>query len=101
VLGLMFRFRVTPDGGQPFEATALSRDVVRWEALPAGPGRSRFVGQLQATPRMTDLAELAWCASVRQELTELSLKDFLKSVDVTPLPTEEEGDGLDPSHPEA
>lgn len=97
----MFRFRVTPDGQESYEAEAKSRDVVRWEAM----GRGRYIGQLEKAPRMTDLAELAWCASVRLGLYHGSVKDFLASVDVDPLPAEEpdeeeeETGGLDPTNP--
>jgi hypothetical protein len=85
----MFRFRVEPDGGQPYEVDGKSRDVVRWEAM----GRGRFIGQLEREPKMTDLAELAWCASVRCGLYQGSVKEFLSSVDVTPMPPERDDDG--------
>ncbi len=96
----MFRFRVSPDGAEPFEVEGKSRDVVRWEAM----GRGRHIGQLESAPKMTDLAELAWCAAVRNGLYTGSVKDFLASCDVDALAPEtdddgEERDSLDPSRP--
>lgn len=99
----MFRFRVEIEDGKTYEAEAKARDVVRWENLPRSPGREpRFVGQLQSAPSLTALTELAWCASQRLDLTDLSLKDFLRRADVTGLPALEEtedGEELDPTRP--
>lgn len=104
----MFRFRVEltdAEGvrGKTYEAEAKARDVVRWENLPRSAGREpRFVGQLQSAPSLTALTELAWCASQRLDLVELSLKDFLRQADVTGLASEEESEGdegLDPTRP--
>jgi hypothetical protein len=97
----MFSFRVEPDGGESYVAEAKSRDVVRWEAM----GRGRSIGQLERDARMTDLAELAWCASVRLGLFSGSVKEFLAATDVVPLPPEEAeeedaetGDPTRPAH---
>jgi hypothetical protein len=102
----MFRFKVVPDDRPAFEVEGKARDVVRWEALPAGPRVRRHLGQLESEPSMTALTELAWCAATRQNLYDGALKHFMATCDVTGVPAEQdddgeaeqgEVDGLDPS----
>lgn len=100
----MFRLKVEPDGGEPFEVEAKSRDVVRWEKLPPERGAPpRNVGRLESAARMTDLTELAWCAAERRGLTSLSLKEFLDQVDVDAVRAVVDDDGVavgsDPTQP--
>jgi hypothetical protein len=94
----VIRYRLTPDEGdhlgEPFEIEADSRDVIAWERRKAG----RHLGMIQATPRMSDLAELAWLACQRQKRWTGDLADFTASVIVLPLgddaTEDEDDDGL-------
>lgn len=93
----MIRFRIEPDGEDPIEVEAGSRDIVKWEIRKNG----RHLGMLQATPRMTDLVELAWLAAQRTKDWQGDLSDFRLYVEVTPLAEvvddEADADLLDPT----
>ena len=83
----MFRFTVKPDGAEPYEVEATSRDVVRWEAM----GRGRTLGQLSKDPSMTHLTELAYLAAARSGEFDGDVKAFRAVVDVE-LHAEDEDD---------
>jgi hypothetical protein len=93
----MIRFKLTPDAGEERILVADSRDVIAWETRKAG----RHLGMIQATPRMTDLSEVAWLAARRQKFYEGDLSDFRTDVAVRPLAEEtddeDEAGLLDPS----
>ncbi len=91
----MISYRLTPEDGEPFQITADSRDVIAWESRKAG----RHLGMIQATPRMTDLAELAWLAATRQKRWTGDLSDFRTGVVVLPLGEQDTDEAglLDPS----
>jgi hypothetical protein len=100
----MIRFKVEPDGagerGEPtsFEVEAGSRDIIEWEVRKQG----RHLGMLQATPRMTDLVELAWLTCRRTKEWTGDLSDFRRYVEVTPLAQPDDGEAddlLDPTQP--
>jgi hypothetical protein len=74
----MFTFTVEPDNGDPYEVTAKSRDLVRWEKL--GGGRS--LGKFEHNASMAWITEIAHVASVRQGLYSGSRDSFLTEVDV-------------------
>ena len=87
----MFDFKIIPDGGEPFEVSAKSRDIVQWER--------RFrsnLGRLQQTMSMSGLTELAFVAAQRQGLFQGDYKSFEDSVDLDLL-----GDDEDESESEA
>jgi len=93
----MFTFTVTPDDGDPYDVTAGSRDVLRWERTTKG----KTVGSLSdaATLRMEDLFKLAWVASTRFGLYTGSLADFESTVDVEMKDDEDEGPDPTPPTP--
>ncbi len=93
----MFTFKVTPDGGEPYQVVAGSRDLRMWEK--AGPNRS--IGKLLADMRMSALYEVAHIAARRQQLFTGTLDDFGNTCELT-LPQEydtEYDDGEGPSDP--
>jgi hypothetical protein len=65
----MFTFRIEPDGGEAFQVTAKSRDLVRWEqgvGLPGRPaGRPRSLASVQQDMSMSALSEIAFVAARR------------------------------------
>lgn len=86
----MFEFKVIPDGGEPYELTATSRDVYTWERISKG----RNLRTLRDGIAMADLYELAWIAARRQGLTSA---DTLRAFsDCTDLEFEEEEDQEEP-----
>lgn len=74
----MFTFTVVPDNGEPFQATATSRDVVIWEKL----GKGRSMSRVAQEPTMGDLYSLAHVAARRLQLFTGTLEEFEHSVDI-------------------
>lgn len=94
----MIEFTVQPDGGEKYEVTATSRDIVVWEKRTAsGKGGPRSFAQLMSDLRMTDMYIIAHVASKRLGLFEGSQADFEQGVDLE-FDIEEEPD---PTPPEA
>lgn len=91
----MFTFTVKPDGGEPFEVEATSRDIVRWE----GMNRKNSVGSLTEDMRMTDLTDLAWVAADRRGLTDLDVREFRAGVDIDFEKTDADDDEDDEAGP--
>lgn len=81
----MFKFKVTPDEGEPFEVTATTRDIAKWEKTTRGAS----LHQLENEYRMTDLYAVAFYAAVRHGLYDGSLKDFESGADLEVLDDEE------------
>lgn len=87
----MFDFKVTPDGGEPFEVHAGSRDVLQWEKTTKGAS----FGNLADGLKLTDMYKIAHIAAKRQGLYTGSLADFETSVELDFDETEEP----DPTRP--
>jgi hypothetical protein len=87
----MFTFTITPDGGDKFEVTAGTRDVLKWERTTKGAS----LGQLKEGVKLGDLYKIAHIAAVRQQQFTGSLADF---EDTCELEFEEE-DEPDPTQP--
>lgn len=81
----MFRFKVVPDDGDPYEVTATTRDIAKWERT----NRGASLHGLQSDMKTVDLYKIAHNAVVRQGLYEGSLKDFEDSADLDILDDEE------------
>lgn len=81
----MITFTVRPDGGEPYELTAGSRDVLQWERTTKGKSAATLGD-------MADMYKVAWLAAKRQGLYDGSLQDFETTVD---LETEGDEDGSD------
>lgn len=73
----MFKFTVKPDDGDPYTATATSRDVVSWEKTT----KNRSLADL-SEPKMADLYGLAHVAVRRLGLFDGDRQEFERSVDL-------------------
>lgn len=87
----MFRFKVMPDAGEPFEVTATTRDIAKWERTTKGAS----LAGLQSDLRAVDLYKVAFHAVTRQGLYSGALKDFEDSVDLDVL--DDDQDEPDPT----
>lgn len=87
-------FEITPDGDKPFEVTATSRDLAKWESM----GKSRSVASFAAGgASIQDLYQIAWLAIWRRhEAGELELPegvtDWRTLRDTCDFVTDEEDD---------
>jgi hypothetical protein len=84
----MMTFKVIPDGGEPYQVTAHSRDVLVWEKS----GKGRTFSQLADHLSMTDMYGLAYTAARRQGMSTGTLQDFEQSVDMMPVDVDGEDD---------
>lgn len=91
----MIDFKVEPDGGEPFELKAGTRDALVWERTSKG---NKSFTDLLASMNMVDLYHLAHIAAKRQGLYAGSLKEFEESCE---LHFDEEVDDPDPTQPAA
>lgn len=89
----MFRMRVTPDGGEPYDLVAEARDILAWEKT----GRDRSFGEFLQRLRMTEIYALAHVAAKRQGRFDGPLAMFENDVDVLPLPDKDDEDEPDPT----
>ncbi len=87
----MFDFKVTPDGGEQFELTAGSRDVLQWEKTTKGAS----FGSIAEGLRITDLYKIAWISAKRQNLFDGTLAEFEGGVGLE----FEENEEPDPTQP--
>ncbi|MCW6008504.1 hypothetical protein K1W54_28765 [Micromonospora sp. CPCC 205371] len=87
----MFDFKITPDGLEPFEVTAGSRDVLKWERTTKGASFKGIAEDL----KMTDMYKVAWIAAKRQGLYEGTLAEFEDDCEID----FEETDEPDPTRP--
>lgn len=96
----MQKFKVTPDGQEPFSVTAGSRDISKWERITKGAS----YGQLAENMRMADLEVIAWVAAQRQGLYDGTLADFRANVEIATVDrpaVDDEDDDEDPTQPAA
>lgn len=82
---MLYHFRITPEGKEPFEVNSTTRDILAWEEEK--PGRS--VSQL-ANPHMADLYGIAHAASRREGLFTGSFQEFKANCDLDVLGPQEE-----------
>jgi hypothetical protein len=90
----MMTFKVIPDGGEPYQVTAHSRDVLVWEKS----GKGRTFSQLADHLSMTDMYGLAFVAARRQGMFSGTLQDFEQSADMMPVDVDEDDEDPDPTH---
>ncbi|HEY3516613.1 MAG TPA: hypothetical protein VGL98_06155 [Gammaproteobacteria bacterium] len=81
----MFRFKVMPDDGEPYEVTATTRDIAKWERTTKGAS----LAGLQRDMKVTDLYRVAHFACERQGLYDGTAKDFENDVDLDILDADE------------
>jgi hypothetical protein len=91
----MMTFKVSPDGGDPWQVVAESRDVLAWEKALKG----RSFNDLATNPTMAGLYGLAYAASRRQGLWEGTIQEFEASVDLQMVDDEEDEQEVDPTRP--
>lgn len=87
----MFRVKIIPDGGDPFEVVAGTRDIAKWEKTTKGATFAAF----QADQRITDLYIITFHALVRQSLWDGTLADLLDTCDLDLI--DEDGEEADPT----
>jgi hypothetical protein len=75
----MITLKVTPDGGESYEVTATSRDVLVWEKTTKG--NKSFVDLVQS-PNLVDLFKVAHIASWRQGLFTGNFQEFEATCEV-------------------
>lgn len=80
----MFRFRVWPDGGDPYEVDSTMRDVIRWERTTKT--KATGLKHLQETLYTADLVKICYLASVRHGLFTGTAAEFEDQCDWTVLP---------------
>jgi hypothetical protein len=84
----MIRLKIMPDSAEPFEVTATTRDIVKWEKTTKGATFAAF----QAEQKITDLYKIAFYAALRHGLYTGTLADFEDGVDLDILDDEDEPD---------
>jgi hypothetical protein len=83
-------FKIVPDGGEPYEVTATTRDILNWEKVTKGASLKQLMEELHAA----DLYKVAHFASKRTQLFTGTLQEFEATCDLEfELDTEE----LDPT----
>lgn len=75
---LSFTFRVEPDGGEPFEVVARSRDIRHWEKITRGAS----ITKISESPSMGDFYSLAYATAQRQGRFTGTLDDFENTCDL-------------------
>lgn len=91
---LEFNFTVAPDGAEPFEVTAKSRDLAHWERQFKGVS----IDRLANNPTVNDLESLAWVTSSRRGVFQGNLNEFREQCDFDMLDADEdEDDGAGPT----
>lgn len=88
----MFTITVRPDGQEPFEVTATTRDVLNWEKV----GKDNNIAKLQAQQSVVDMYSIAHFACKRQQLFTGTLAEFEQNVDID-FDDDGQEDGADPT----
>lgn len=86
----LFTFTIHPDGGEPYELEATSRDVLNWERT----GKNASLKRLMEDLHLADLYQVAYFAATRQGRFTGTRADFESGVDLT---FEVEDSDADPS----
>lgn len=84
----MLRLKIMPDDGDPFEVTATTRDIAKWEKTTKGASFAGF----QAEQKITDLYRIAFHAATRQGLYVGNLAAFEDGVDLDILDSDEDAE---------
>lgn len=89
----MIRFKVVPDGAEPYEVTATTRDIAKWEKTSKGAS----FASLEADQKITDLYKIAYWASLRQGFWHGTLTEFETDTDLDLLSDDDEDGEPDPT----
>ncbi len=84
-MSALVRFKITPEGGDPYTVEVFSRDVLMWEKT----GRDRSYAALMKQQDMVPLYALAYVASRRAGLYTGTQADFEETCDLEMAPDEE------------
>jgi hypothetical protein len=87
----VLNLKIMPDGAEPYEVTATTRDIAKWEKTTKGATFAAF----QAEQKITDLYRIAFHAAVRRGLYTGTLADFEDGVDLDIL--DDDQDEPDPT----
>lgn len=90
---VLIRFKVTPDGGEPFEVACTSRDVLMWERR----AHANSYARLQSQQDMAPMYEIAHVAARRLGLFEGDLPTFEATCDLEAREADEAD--VDPTKP--
>jgi hypothetical protein len=90
----MMEIRVVPDGGEPYDLTITSRDILAWEKVHKGMTFAKF----QENINMGHLYDLAHRAATRTRVFSGNLRDFEESHDIDFLEDEEDSGSADPTN---
>jgi len=74
----VFTFTIKPDGGEPFEIEASTRDILVWEKA----GRDRSMSRLVNDMHMADVYQVAHIAARRLQMFTGPLDEFEKTCDL-------------------
>lgn len=88
----MIRFTIMPDGVEPFDVVASTRDIARWEKVTKGAS----FAALENDKKVSDLYKIAFHASVRQGFWTGTLAEFEQDVDLD-FPEDDEDGEADPT----
>lgn len=89
----MIDFTIKPDGGEPYEVKAGTRDVLLWEKTSKGRSFAHLMNDL----RMQDMYKLAHIAAKRQGMFTGPLDDFESTCELS----FEEAEEVNPTQREA
>lgn len=89
----MFTITVRPDGGEPFEVVATSRDVVNWERVTKGAS----ITKLRDAATYTDVYRIAHFAVQRTQQWAGTLDEFMATCDIE-FEHEDEPDPTNAAH---
>lgn len=81
----MLTLKIMPDGDEPYELVATTRDIAKWERTTKGASFHGF----QADMHVKDVYAVAYHAATRQQKFSGSLADFMDSVDFDILDDDE------------
>ncbi|MFF5992581.1 hypothetical protein [Prauserella flavalba] len=89
----MIDFKIRPDGGEPYEVKATTRDILNWEKTTKGASLKQLMENLHTA----DLYKVAFFAATRAGKFTGVLQDFELSVDLD-FEIEEEKDPTQSAH---
>lgn len=89
--------KVTPEGGETYDLTIKSRDILAWERVTKG----MTFAKLQQELNMAHVYNLAWRAASRTRVFSGTLAEFEESHDIDIVEGDDEDGGPRPTNAEA
>lgn len=81
----MINLKIMPDGAEPYELKATTRDIAMWEKTNRGASLAKLQNEMHAT----DLYAVAFHAAKRQGLFTGTAQEFQDSCDLDVLDDDE------------